>query len=140
MSRLDQHVSLVRNKLALEKFLDALAWATLGLGVVACVAILVDRLFLLRLPHPPRFLLGGFIAAVIGALGYAIYRRPSGHDAAVAIDEKLALKEKFSTAMYVRDSADPFAQAAVRDAERTADNVSLHKRFPLAFPQRFWGV
>src|SRR5439155_13589817 len=39
------------------------------------------------------------------------------------------------TALYARPSRDPFAQAAVRDAERTAENVSLHKRFPLSFPR-----
>ena len=30
--------------------------------------------------------------------------------------EKLQLKEKFSTALYIRPSQDPFAMAAVRDA------------------------
>jgi hypothetical protein len=62
-------------------------------------------------------------------------KRPSAEAAAVAIDERLALKEKFSTALYVRPLKDPFAQAAVRDAERTADNVSLHKRFPVEWPR-----
>jgi len=55
---------------------------------------------------------------------------------ALFIDEKLGLKEKFSTALYARTGAinqDPFAVAAIKDAERTADNVSLHRRFPISF-------
>src|SRR5436309_976395 len=77
----------------------------------------------------------GLGATVVGSLAYAIWRRPSAKQAAVAIDEKLALKEKFSTALYVRPSADPFAMAAVRDAERTAEQVRLQKQFPFAFPR-----
>ena len=36
--------------------------------------------------------------------------------AAVAIDARLSLKEKFSTALYARPIKDPFAQAVVKDA------------------------
>src|SRR5579864_5384725 len=66
--------------------------------------------------------------------------RQSLHQAAVANDERLALKEKFSTALYVRTSQDPFAKAAVKDAERTAENVSLHKRFPIEVPKAAGGT
>ena len=54
-------------------------------------------------------------------MGYAIWRRPTKYQAAVAIDEKLSLQEKFSTALYIRPSSDPFAAAAVQDAEQTAE-------------------
>src|SRR5690606_37561584 len=37
-------------------------------------------------------------------------------------------------------SNDPFALAAVRDAERTAESVSLQKRFPLPWPRSFMGT
>src|SRR5690606_33538633 len=88
-------------------------------------------------PPRPMWWIGGAAAvAVIGSLIWAIVHRPTPHDAAVAIDLELGLKEKFSTALYARNQTDPFAQAAVRDAEQTAENVSLHKRFPLRWPQR----
>jgi hypothetical protein len=45
------------------------------------------------------------------------------------------LQEKFSTALYARKDQDPFAQAAVRDAEATAEQVQLQKKFPIAFPR-----
>src|SRR5439155_1976357 len=107
------------------------AWASIACGAVLWVAIVIDRVFRVRPPHVGWLLWGGVGAAALAALVYAIVRRPTRHDAAVAIDQKLSLKEKFSTALYARPLGDEFAQAAVRDAERTADNVSLHKRFPL---------
>ncbi len=137
MSRLDRHVAMVQNKLALGRFFDALAWTSLAYVALVWLAIVVDRVIQLRLPRQGWWMLGGASAAILVALIYAIWRRPSAKDAAVAIDDRLALKEKFSTALYVRSLSDPFAKAAVLDAERTAENVSLNKRFPLSFPRAF---
>ncbi len=135
MSRLDRHVNLVRNKLAMGTLLKALAWALLGYAFVVLLNILVDRFLVRRLPHYGVFFCVGLGLTIAGALAYAIWRRPTSRQAAIAIDDRLGLKEKFSTALYVRTSTDPFAAAAVRDAEVTADNVSLHKRFPVPFPR-----
>jgi hypothetical protein len=140
MSRLDRHVAMVQNKLALGRFLHALAWAGLVYASAVWVAILVDRVFHVRPPRPDVWLFAGAGAALLAALGYAMWKRPTPQQAAVAIDAKLALKEKFSTALYARPLNDPFAHAAVLDAERTAEQVSLHKRFPLAFPRATYGT
>ncbi len=135
MSRLDRHVAMVQNKLALGRFIQALAWAGIVfLAVVAIDVVVVDRLSARQLPHLAIFGWSVAGAGVLAAIVYAVIRRPTAHDAAVAIDERLALKEKFSTALFARSMKDAFAAAAVKDAERTAENVSLHKRFPLEFP------
>jgi hypothetical protein len=140
MSRLDRHVAFVQNKLAFTRFLYGLAWAVLIYAAIVWGAIVVDRVFHVR---PPRFEIwfwSGLGVSGLAALVYALIKRPSAEAAAVAIDDRLALKEKFSTALYVRPMKDPFAQAAVRDAERTADNVSLNKRFPVEFPRAAVGT
>jgi hypothetical protein len=137
MSRLDQHVAGVQNKLALGRFVSALAWTTLGVSAAVLIGVLVDKIARVHPPKPAIWMASALGAAAIAALVWAIIRRPSKQDAAVAIDERLGLKEKFSTALYIRKSDDPFAAAAVRDAEQTAQNVSLHKRFPLEFPKAF---
>src|SRR5215212_1094646 len=124
MSRLDRHVLAVQNKLALDRFIGALAWASVFYAAAVWVGIVVYKVLRAQPPHTKWWLIG----------------RASAHEAAVAIDEKLALKEKFSTALYARPLSDPFAQAAVKDAERTAENVSLHKRFPLEFPRQSIGT
>jgi hypothetical protein len=134
MSRLDRHISLVRGKLMLSQFLKGLAWNILGLAAIVWLVILLDRLVQVHVPRQGMLLLVGCGVTVIAGWVYAIWRRPSATQAAVAIDERLALKEKFTTALYVRPLSDPFAVAALRDAEHTAENVSLHKRFPVEVP------
>jgi hypothetical protein len=140
MSRLDRHVSTVRTKMMVGQWLRALAWAGIYFAIVVWAAVVIDKLVQVRLPRQMMWFWAGLGVSVLGSLTYAIWRRPSAKQAAVAIDEKLALKEKFSTALYVRPSTDPFAMAAVRDAERTAENVSLHKQFPVRVPKASGGT
>jgi len=140
MSRLDKHVGAVQARMALGVWLRGLAWAGIAFAIAVWAAILIDRLVRLELPHQAIWFWCGLGITMTASIVYAIVRRPSRHEAAVAIDDKLALKEKFSTALYVRPSKDPFAMAAVRDAEKTADNVSLNKRFPVKAPKAAGGT
>jgi hypothetical protein len=137
MTRLDRHVATVQSKLFIRRFLEALAWATVVLAAATLLAVLVQKLFQV---FPEAFpvkwvLIGAGVVCVAVALGYAFLKKPTRQQAAAAIDERLRLKEKFSTAIFVRPSSDPFAMAAVRDAERTAENVQLGKQFPVPFPK-----
>src|SRR4051812_30285052 len=137
MTRLDRHVATVQSKLFLHRFLEALAWTTLVLAGVVLLGVVVQKLFQLfpdTFPVKWVLIFGAFACVAISA-GYAFVKKPTRTQAAAAIDERLRLKEKFSTAIYVRPSSDPFAMAAVRDAERTADGVQLGKHFPVAFPK-----
>ncbi|MGD0137948.1 MAG: hypothetical protein ABSD28_03665 [Tepidisphaeraceae bacterium] len=136
MNRLDNHILTIRNKLALGVFLDAAAWAGTVLAVAIAIAIIGQRVLDRSLPHALMLLGIGFIAGVIGALVYSLIRRPSPQTAAIQIDQVMGLKEKFSTALYARQLSDPFAAAAVLDAERAANHVSLYKRFPLKLPRQ----
>jgi hypothetical protein len=137
MSRLDQHIETVRNKLALGVFLEAWAWTMMGLGVAVLMAVLVERVLDRELAHAGMILLGGLAVSLLGAFIYSMVRRPTVYGAALRIDEVLGLKEKYSTALYARLQNDPFAQASVLDAERSSEDVSLYKRFPLAFPKQW---
>jgi hypothetical protein len=134
MSRLDRHVSAVQTRMTLTIWLWALAWAGIIFAIVVWSAILIDKLVQVHLPRQVMWLWIGAGITVAGSLAFTIWRRPGKSQAAVAIDERLALKEKFSTALYIRPSRDPFAMAAVLDAERTADSVNLQKKFPVQMP------
>ena len=141
MSRLDRHVAFVQGKLALARFLTAVAYTTLAFFALLWLGVVIERLFHVAPPKPTAFAWAGLALALLAAAIYSMLRKPTAHEAAIAIDERLGLKEKFSTALFARNAQDPFAIAAVRDAERTAENVSLHKRFPLAFPRMgYWSV
>ncbi|MGD0769328.1 MAG: hypothetical protein ABSB42_14180 [Tepidisphaeraceae bacterium] len=136
MSRLDNHILTIRNKLTLGVFLEAAAWAGTVLAVAIVIAIIGQRVLDRALPHWLMLLGLGFIASAVGALVYSLIRRPSPETAAMKIDQVLDLKEKYSTALYARQLSDPFAAAAVLDAERAANQVSLYKRFPLKLPRQ----
>jgi hypothetical protein len=135
MSRLGHHVSVVRGRLGLVRFLDAMAWGFFVVAVVVMVAIIIGRVLQYYVPHAQWVLLGAAGVAAIVAIVIGVLRRPGSLHAAVMIDERLELKEKFSTALHLRGVNDPFAVAAVRDAEMTANSVSLANRFPISFPR-----
>lgn len=137
MSRLDDHVAAVQNRMALRIFTATLAWTATIFAAGILVGVLVDRIFLLSLPKPMIWLGGGAAATVIAAMIYAILKRPAANLAAIPIDDKLGLKEKISTALSCRNNDDPFAKAAVADAEETARQVvvNMGQHFPLSFPR-----
>ena len=70
MSRLDRHVSSVRNRMALGTLLWGWAWAGLALSAAVWVAILVHKLFQVELPRQMVWFYAGLGAAVV-----SIYRR-----------------------------------------------------------------
>ncbi|RYG63736.1 hypothetical protein EON77_20600, partial [bacterium] len=150
MSQLEHHVSVVRSREGTSRALAALAWALVGVATLAVVAILLEKLLLWRPDAPSYRWLGGKPwlalgvaggAAIVASILWGVRRRPSVQDAAVALDERLGTKEKFSTALYLQNDrglvGDPFAQAMVRDALMTADRVNLADRFPIQFPRAF---
>lgn len=140
MSNLDRHIGAVRTRMAIGVFLWALAWTLIIFAIVVWAAILIDRAVQLRLPNQAVWFWSGLGLAFAAALAFTSWRLPSRRRAAIAIDQRLALKEKFSTALYMRPSRDPFAVAAVRDAEQTADRVNLQKKFPVQLPMAGLGT
>jgi hypothetical protein len=137
MTRLDKHVAAVQTKMFLRRFIDVLAWASVVWAGAVLLGVLIQRMFVIL---PAEFgakwvIIGGAVLCVAFSAVWAYLHRPNTVQAATAIDERLRLKERFSTAMYLRTSTDPFAQAAVKDAEVTAQRVNLAKQFPLSFPK-----
>ncbi len=135
MSRLDRHVAAVRQRIALQDFLVLAAKALLVAGVAALLYVLVARLVAVRLIGEPYWMLGLVAVALIVAAVWALARRPDLPTAAAAIDERLGLKDKFGTALAFRNTREPFAKLAVKDAEVTADAVSLAGQFRPQVPQ-----
>jgi hypothetical protein len=138
MSRLDHHVTRVQGTMLLTSVLRALAWSLFIYAWVVWALIMVVKLGLLGSQLHKGWFFGGLGVAILAGLAYAFRRRPTREQAAVAIDERLGLKEKFSTALYARSNTnDPFAAAAVRDAEVTAERVHLQDKFPVRIPSRW---
>lgn len=132
MSRIDSHVSAVQFRLTLSILVEWLCVAAFALAAGTLLTIIVERIFHFGIP-PVTFWVGMGLVALI-AIVMTLVRTPSRETAAVALDDKLDLKEKFSTALSVRAMQDPFAQAVVRDAENTAQRVRLSGHFGVNFP------
>src|SRR4051812_15820981 len=126
MSRLDEHVGLVRMKLTFAAFVRVLPWAITALAGAALLVVLVEKYTKLQLYRPGVghgwtghdvadanlpdvtfskqifpwiWLWVGLGISFVASLVYAFLHRPTARQAAVAIDERLGLKEKFSTAL-----------------------------------------
>ena len=123
MSRIDSHISSVQFRLTLSILIEWLALAATVLAGGTLLLIIIERLFHFGIP-PLTFWVGLGLVGTI-AIVLTFMRSPTRQAAAVALDERLELKEKFSTALSVRTMDDPFAQAVVRDAEDTAQRVRL---------------
>lgn len=133
MSAIDQQVSRARRRLTTNILLER---AALGIVVGAAawsLALLVERLFVLGVPLLPGLGIAAGLAAVVALIGTYL-ARVDGLRAAVAIDGAARLKERLSTALTCRRDPDPFAHAAVHDAEKTAARVHVPTHLRLHAP------
>ena len=67
MSRLDRHVAMVQNKLALGRFVGALAWATVFWAAAVWLGIIIDRMFRVRPIGAKWWIWGGLAACALVA-------------------------------------------------------------------------
>jgi hypothetical protein len=136
---IDSHVSLVRRRKLTTLFLRAtgLASVTIASGEVA--RVLADKLFQYSVPHHWYVLGAECLVGLACAATYAYLRRPTPLSAAIEIDRALDTRERLSTALLLRKSADhrndPFASAALQDAQRFAAYLRPAKHFPVRWPR-----
>ncbi len=139
---IDHAARLRRRQAVLSEVLLTGAFAAGAMLLVILAARLVPALGL-----PPGHAAWRWIALAAGAvvLGAALRRFLGRSDAlgdAIAVDERLGLRDRLSTSLaLVREDA-PFAQAAVRDGETLAAERTLPERVKRAFavqwPQWWW--
>jgi len=116
--------------------LGCLGAALFCAGAAAALAVTADRLFSLELLRPA--LAGVLAGAAVAAAGaWWAWRLPRRMEVALLVDERLALKERFSTAVALSASDDLFARAAVREAHQKAESVRIAGQFPVR-PTRRW--
>ena len=116
--------------------LEDSARAAAAAGLVAAVAVACQRAFAVRAPVVAA-------AVVLGAAAflYVLVRwwlwRPSPMKVALAVDERLGLRERFSTTLAVSASADPFAAAVREETYARLGKIPLARHFPIRL-SRHW--
>jgi len=148
MDLIERIVRRCQGRYAVQAWARAFLWALLvasGLPIVwvAVAKIVGDRW---DAAGDPQWMALASVAALVGAGIAALVMRdntPSPVAMASVIDAQLDLKDRLSTALAVRDRQDPFAQAAVQDAMRLANERGLvhlwRRALPFTLPRLWWG-
>jgi hypothetical protein len=105
-------------------------------GLLAGLAVLVQRLLAVVMVTPVALWVFGGVAAVV-VLFLWILRLPGRMQASLLLDERLGLRERFSTTLALADWDDPFAQAARTESLAAVQRVSLRGHFPISL-SRSW--
>ncbi len=105
-------------------------------GVVAALAILVQRLLALAILTPA--VLWVFWGIAVGAVLLLWFLRlPNRMQASLLLDERLGLRERFSTTLALARSDDPFAKAARSESLAAIQRADLRGHFPIGL-SRSW--
>jgi hypothetical protein len=126
----------VRRRIDAAILLDRLNLVLAVAGALVLAAILVQRLLAAPvLTWQAMAGCGALAAAAVAVLWYVA--RPTRMQVALLLDERMALKERFSTTLALSDSADPFVLAARREAHARAEGLDVSKSFPIRVGRRW---
>lgn len=128
------HSVALRHNLNL--FLQSLGWTLLLAGMIAILAVAIQRTLAVELVSAASA--GTLLAAALAAAwAWWLTRRPDALQVAVVLDTRLGLKERFSTALALAGSDDPFARSSSEEAHRRAANLDLTRNFPIRINRRW---
>jgi hypothetical protein len=116
--------------------LERLGMLLLAAGMLAVAATLCHRLLAYPTLNYSMLAVAAAFAAAL-ALAWWLVRRPGRMQLAIILDERLATKERFSTALALAAADDPFAQAANEEAHARAAGLDPRRHFPIR-PSRRW--
>jgi len=105
-------------------------------GVIAALAVVMQRLSALVILTSLVLWVFWGVAAGVVLLLWAL-KLPSRMQASLLLDERLGLRERFSTTLALADSDDPFAQAARTESLAAVQRVNLRGHFPIGL-SRSW--
>jgi uncharacterized membrane protein len=126
----------VRVRCSVNLLLEQIAWVLTVAGAVAVLAVLAERLLALTIVN--TWTLRGFCGLTAACvLGLWLLKLPSRMQVSLLLDERLRLQERFSTALALADSDDPFVQAARAEARQTARHLDPRSHFPIK-PRTSW--
>ncbi len=136
MKVFEKKLRWVRFRCSINLLLKQLGYVFAAAGVIGVLAVLAERLLALSVIN--SLTLWTFFALAIAlTLLFWLINQPSRMQAALLLDQRLKLNERFSTTIAMAKSKDPFAQAACREARQAAQHISPERYFPIK-PPKFW--
>jgi hypothetical protein len=99
-------------------------------GMIAALAVAAERLIAVEVLTPWSIWSFGGLAA-IAVLALWVIQLPDRMQAALLLDDRLRLSERFSTTLALLQSEDPFAAAARAESLRAVQRANLAGHFPV---------
>ena len=142
MTSCERLVSVARSRLRLRRAVEAVPRATVAAAIALLAAFLAGKLLPIEMPE---WWIASVVISVCALAAVAIraaIQPPTSLEAAIEADQALCLRDRLSIAVASRGSDDPFAQAAVADAERRAADpalrATLRRSLRPGTPQGWW--
>jgi hypothetical protein len=126
----------VRLVCSINELLADLSLCLAGVGALSAACVAVDRAFSLQIFMPWMIGVAVGLAGLLAIAGW-IFRQPGMLATACLIDDKLHLRERFSTAYALANSDEPFAVAARDEAHRQAELLNVKGKFTIRFTRRW---
>lgn len=142
MDPMTRAISRVRRRLTARRGLGALAWSLAAWAILGVIGLLLVRLSVVRdnamvLSRPSTYAVA-FVAAILGAVLWALWRRADAMAAAETIDRRLGLKDGFASALHCRErDAGPLGAVVEQQAMTAAAGVRPGAVVPIT-PGRAW--
>ncbi len=126
----DKKVRAVRIRCGVNLLLCHAGRVLVVAGIVASLAILIERLLAVPVRTPQTLWVFGAASAVLVLIPWLL-KLPSRMQASLLLDERLKLSERFSTTLALEKSDDPFAIAARSESLRAIEGANLRGHFPI---------
>ena len=128
-----------RVRCALDVLLAQVMWVGLGLGVLALIGLLIQRLLSVTTWQP---WVGYAAAGVAGTLVLVLcwIKLPKRLQVSLLLDERLGLNERLSTALALEASEDPFVQCAREEALVAVKSVQPSQCIAIRPGSAWWGT
>ncbi|MFC1781578.1 hypothetical protein ACFLZ8_04895, partial [Planctomycetota bacterium] len=101
-----------------------------GAGIIAIIVVLIERLLAFDVINTVTIWSITSIS-IITVLTLWFIKLPNRIQVSLLLDERLKLKERFSTTLSISDSHNPFAEAARKEAHEKAKSINIEEHFPI---------
>ena len=136
LKQFEKNIRIVRIRCGINLLIRYMGWILTGTGIIAILAVLTERLLALKIITLQSAL--GFWSFVITlTVLFWLMKIPSRMKISFILDERLRLHERISTVLSLKDSRDPFADAARSETYQRTQNLNPQKSFPIR-PSRSW--
>ncbi len=132
MDSLPEALKKVRIRLAVQSWLCSVSVGLLYAGIACCFCLAITRFFLWGNPLP---LCAGIVALGILVPTLLVQRRlPTLVDAALAADQRLNLKERFTSSLELSQREGGMFSALHEDARQHLDHLDVGRDFSFSLP------